>query len=258
MGIYKIIGIALVGLSLTCCNRVPAEQYDELLEKYHVLKEASNIANEDVVRQYKNINNILQRMERLSGQITVVRRNIEGTPISEIELIHSHADAIEKELIAARGATNQTEAPELHRMIAHLQNTVKERQAEIIELKIKIDELSIEINELSTEVEVGKEVINQQAEFIQQQYEEIKQAHEEIKRMQMNAWYDMGIELYNVYIEYNDISGGLFNNRNRQRMDANKRNVLLKAKNCFQQAVNLGHTDGRNQINAIDVELSSM
>ena len=253
MDIYKIIGIAIIGLFFSCCDMLPSRKYDDLLEKYTELKEASNMANEDVVRQYKNINQILQKLESISGRIFLVHQDIEGVRLSEVEMINTLLESVSNELDEARKKTDRGEMPELYKTIGHLQTMLREKQEEIVYLEHQIIIRDQRIEDLGEVIIEGEQTIKRQSHIIEQQLDHIQQ-------MQMNAWYDMGIELYAIFKEYHDISGGFLsgNKKNKARMAENKRNILSKALNCFQEAMALGHPNASIEMEAANKELNKI
>ena len=118
-----------------------------------------------------------------------------------------------------------------------------------------IKDLNNVIEGKETEIKILMTQIEKQSELIESQKVVIKQKDEQLIILDRKKWFDMGTELLSVYEEYEDIKGGMFNGKNKDRMEANKTRVLLKARNCFQQALNLGHTAAINNINAINALL---
>lgn len=253
MDFYKIILFCIIALIVVNCADEPKtssvqSDYERLLEEYQTIKESRNIANEDVVRQYRNINNIFERVSTISGKIINVRSDIEGVSLSEMDGINKHLDVIAKELEEARKQLSSGDNYELTRTIKSLQNIINEKQIEINILKQEKERLEQENLNLSENIE-------EKQEFIEKQQDTILQQALNLQNLQKNNWFEMGKELYNLYLEYEDISGGMFNAKNKQRMKENKKNILLRAKICFQESFTLGKFEAKKHINEIDREL---
>jgi len=231
-------------LCTACGNKELKQENEELRNKLEEIQQGTTQSIETVVRQYKDINGILVKLEKVSGRIIDVRQNIEGTrQLRTIDEIDKHIASIEKELQSARKGNNNNE---FKKIIANLEKMLAEKQKEIVVLRK-------EVERLEGKVEAQEFVIREQDQKIQKQ-------NQQIRTQQANQWHEMGVLLYNISKNYEDGAKGFLgiNKKNAERMKRNKKQLLEEANKCFQEALKMGMNASDQYLKRINNELKNL
>lgn len=253
MDFCKIIKIVTLCLFIYSCDSVSKKEHDELVTKYELLQEASKSTDVKVVQQYKDINTIFEKIQAVSGNLILARKNIEGMDYSQVEKINIHIGSISNELTNLRKSANEKTNPELFKTIKHLQSVILGKQKEIDLLKEDIQKKDNEIYHQGLTIE-------EQVKEIDLQRQKIDDQKSKIEKQQAQQWYDMGIILYNISGQYETGSKGFFgiHKGNYNKIKENKKTILLEAKKCFNEADRMGITSANQYISKINSEIQNL
>lgn len=253
MDFFKVIIISILCLLIYSCDTVPRKEYEELEARHQLLQEASKATDIKVVQQYKDINTIFSKVESVSGNLILARKNIEGINYSQVEKINIHIESISKELKNLRGSANKKTNPELFKTIEHLQNVIINKQKEIDLLKEDIFKKNVKIHDQGITIE-------QQQQEIDDKQRKIEEQRIKIEKQQAQQWHEMGVLLYNISSSYEEGSKGFLgiNKGNFNKMKENKKKLLQEAKTCLENALNMGITASRAHLNDVNRELSEL
>lgn len=253
MDIYKLIcAISFISILLFCsctsCSNddnnvsVSREVYDELQQKYDMLKESVEgtlSANEEAALE---LNRIMVELNTISGRTITLQKDIEtgrGTntrsiakQISEsISKIKTRLDAVptrnaDKHTLALVKNLRQTiilneqEIKKLHSVIKQKNQTIEEKEQ-------KISNLDNELSETNTQ---------------------LNQALGKIKKTENDNWIRMGDELVATAELLPNVKG----HGNMKWVKKAKLTILLRAKTAYNQAYKLGRTDAVSKIQLVD------
>ena len=245
MDINKLIGIIFVfgvlGLcSCTSCasNENPTvsrEVYDELQQKYDMLKESVEgtlSANEEARME---LNRIMVELNTISGRTISLQKNVEnGTGRDNrttAEQISESIAEIKKRLnaVPTQKADKQTLV-----LIKNLQQTIALNEQEISRLNDVIEDKNQQISTLDNE--------------LAETNEQLRQALNEMKRAEMDSWISMGDELLSTA----DLLPNVKGHGNMKEIKKAKLTILLRAKAAYNQAYQLGCAEATSKMKITD------
>lgn len=242
MDINKLTGTlcltALFSLTtLTSCGdkeestAVSREMYDDLQQKYDMLKESVDgtlSANEQARME---LNNIMVELNTISGRTMTLQKNVEnGTARdnrSTAEQISASIKDIKKRLSAVptQKADKQTLA-----LVKNLQQTIALNEQEISRLNETIEEKNQQISNLDSEL----------AETNQQ----LQNTLQQLQKTEMQSWITTGDELMSIADLLPDVKG----HGNMKDIKKAKLAILLRAKAVYEQARQLGCEEAASKI----------
>ena len=237
--ILSLCAVGVIGLySCTSCDNnknenptVSREVYDELQQKYDMLKESVEgtlSANEEARIE---LNHIMVELNTISGRTMNLQRNVENGTGSDnrttAEQISEAIAAIKKRLnaVPTKKADKQTLA-----LVENLQQTIALNEQEISRLNSVIEDKNHQISTLDNELAD----VNEQ----------LRQTFEEMKRAEMQSWMSMGDELISTADLLPDVKG----HGNMKPIKSAKLTILLRAKSAYNQAYQLGCAEAQNKI----------
>lgn len=241
MGYNKLIGILCLVYVLTLCScsscegnenaTVSREVYDDLQQKYDMLKESveGTISANEAART--ELNNIMVELNTISGRTINLQQNIEnGTGRDNrttAEQISASIAEIKRRLNAVpiQQADKQTLA-----LVKNLQQTIALNEQEIKRLNNVIDEKNEQISTLDNELAATNE--------------QLRQTIEQLKRAEMEGWMSMGDELIGTA----DLLPNVKGHGNMKEIKKAKLTILLRAKSAYSQAYQLGYAEAINKI----------
>jgi len=242
MGINKLTGILclagamVLGSCSSCSNEnksasVSREVYDELQQKYDMLKESVEgtiSANEEARME---LNNIMLELNTISGRTITLQRDIESgisrDSRSTAEQISASIAEIKRRLNAVRTekADNQTLA-----LVKNLQQTIALNEQEINRLNNVIEDKNQQISSLDSE--------------LAQTNDQLLQTLEKLKKAEMVTWISMGDELIDTAELLPNVKG----HGNMKEIKKAKLTILIRAKAAYSQALQLGSSDAVSKI----------
>lgn len=247
MDTNKLIGIisivAVMGFSsCTSCGEgekdsasVSREVYDELQQKYDMLKESVEgtlSANEEARIE---LNRIMVELNTISGRTINLQKNVEnGTGRDNrtiAEQISESIAEIKKRLnaVPTQKADKQTLA-----LIENLQQTIALNEQEISRLNEVIEDKNQQISTLDNE--------------LAEKNEQLRQTLNEMKRAEMDSWISMGDELLSTA----DLLPNVKGHGNMKEIKKAKLTIILRAKSAYNQAYQLGCAEAISKIKVAD------
>lgn len=243
MDTNKLIGIILMGgvLGVCSCNScednkdynpsVSREVYDDLQQKYDMLKESVEgtiSANEETRLE---INRIMVELNTITGKTVSLQKNVEngtaGDVRSTAEQISESLADIKRRLkaVPTQKADQQTLA-----LVNNLQQTIALNEQEIKRLNGVIEEKNQTISNLDNELSD----VNEQLQL----------TLDEMKRAEMASWISMGDELLSTAELLPNVKG----HGNMKEIKKAKLTILLRAKSAYNQAYKLGNAEAFSKI----------
>lgn len=247
MGINKLTGIIclIVAFALSSCTScgggenenasVSREVYDELQQKYDMLKESVEgtlSANEEARME---LNRIMVELNTISGRTINLQKNVEnGTGRDNrttAEQISESIAEIKKRLnaVPTQKADKQTLA-----LVKNLQQTIALNEQEISRLNAVIEDKNQQISTLDNE--------------LAETNEQLRQTLNEMKRAEMDSWISMGDELLSTA----DLLPNVKGHGNMKEIKKAKLTILLRAKGAYNQAYQLGCAEAISKIKLAD------
>lgn len=214
---------------------VSREVYDELQQKYDMLKEqveGTLSANEEARME---LNRIMVELNTISGRTINLQRDIEnGTSrdnrTTAEQILESIAD-IKKRLnaVPTQKADKQTLA-----LVENLQQTIALNEQEISRLNKVIDEKNQQISSLDNE--------------LAETNEQLRQTLGQLKKAEMENWMSTGDELMSTA----DLLPNVKGHGNMKEIKRAKLTILLRAKAAYNQAYQLGCAEAVSKIRMAD------
>lgn len=244
MVINKLKGIfclIIVGALYSCTGSenetasVSREVYDELQQKYDMLKESVEgtlSANEETRME---LNKIMVELNTISGRTINLQKNVEnGTGKDNrttAEQISESITEIKRKLnaVPTQKADKQTLA-----LVKNLQQTIALNEQEICRLNDVIEEKNQTISSLDNE--------------LSETNEQLRQTLEKMKRAEVDSWISMGDELIGTA----DLLPNVKGHGNMKEIKKAKLTILLRAKAAYNQAYQLGCPEAVSKIRIAD------
>ncbi len=243
----KLIGFigiiaAIMLCSCTSCDSkddetasVSREVYDELQQKYDMLKESVEgtlSANEETQME---LNRIMVELNTISGRTISLQKSIEngasGNNRSTAEQISASIVEIKKRLnaVPTQNADKQTLA-----LVKNLQQTIALNEQEISRLNNVIEDKNQMISALDNE--------------LSETNEQLRQALDKMKKAEMESWMSMGDELTSTADLLPDVKG----HGNMKEIKQAKLTILLRAKAAYNNAFQLGYAAALSKMQIVD------
>ena len=261
--VETVLALLMVFLIVGCKSN--SRDTQRLQKEYAEVKKERDDAVKSAVRQLENINHVFDELETMNARIGNMRLNVKNkevdVPLVQAQQIDSFLVNIKNELdqLELSNQQKKNKNQELVKTLNHLRTTIFEKEVEIVNLKDEMKGKDTLIVRQENTIGIKNQEITRRNQEIEQSRYVIKQKDKEIEGLQVDKWRQMGDELYTIYAEYNDISKGWFKGKvNQQRMNANKLNVLEKAKKCYSEAVSLGSSADNKNLQKIDNELNRL
>lgn len=243
MGIAKLKGgLCGIGLmmmaALSSCNgngngaaSVSREMYDELQQKYDMLKESVDGTISANEKARMELNSIMVELNAISGRTISLQRNVENGIDKDnrttAEQISESIAEIKKRLSAVptQKSDKQTMA-----LVKNLQQTIALNEQEISRLNNVIEEKNRQITSLDNE--------------LSETNEQLQQTLKQLQAAEVENWMSTGDEL----IEVADLLPNVKGHGNMKSVKKAKLTILLRAKAAYGQAVKLGCADAQSKV----------
>ena len=210
---------------------VPQETYDQLQQKYDMLKEqveGTLSANEEARVE---LNGIMIELNSITGKTISLHRNVEnGADMDTRTTAESISESI-REIKRRLNAVSEKKVDKQQiALIENLRQTIALNEQEISRLNSVIQDKDQQISTLDGELANTNE--------------QLRQTLEDMKRAEMESWLAMGDELINTADLLPDVKG----HGNMKPIKSAKLTILLRAKSAYYQAYQLGCAEAINKI----------
>lgn len=255
MDINKLMGaLCLIGATfLTACNScgnkqddvtVSKEMYDDLQQKYDVLKESVDGTLSANEKAQMELNSIMVELNSISGKTIQLQKNVESGKGSDnrttSERISEAIAQIKKRLNAVRtdDSNKQTLA-----LVKNLRQTIALNEQEITRLNAVIEGKNTEITNLNGQV-------SDLDSKLQERNEQLQQSLQDMKRAEIESWMSMGNEL----VRTADLLPNVKGHGNMKEIKQAKLTILLRAKSSYTTAYQLGHAEALSKIRSTEAK----
>ena len=229
-----IIGVMML---LSCTSNkgeaptVPQEAYDQLQQKYDILKDQVDgtlSANEEARVE---LNGIMIELNAITGKTISLHKNVEKGADMDTRTTAERISESIREIKRRLNAVSEKRVDKQQlALIENLRQTIALNEQEISRLNSVIDDKNQQISSLDNELALTNE--------------QLRQTLEEIKRAEMKSWMAMGDELINTADLLPDVKG----HGNMKPIKSAKVTILLRARGAYYQAYQLGCAEAINKI----------
>ncbi len=215
---FGVLFSACGGGDSSSIEMVSKEKYEKKIEEYQSLNKRQAAIIDDNLEKSQVINNVVSELRQLTGITTSLRIDVErgGGSTNQAEEIKERLNILKNKLKTYSRSTSNDNNKELLATISNLQQIIEQKELEISQLQQQILE---------------------QKEIIRGQQNQIEQQQIELLKKQQNSWYNLGNELYKVTNELPKVKG----RKDKRNIKNTRFYILNKAKECFEQAYQLGH-----------------
>ena len=215
---FGVLFSACGGGDSSSIEMVSKEKYEKKIEEFHSLNKRLIVIIDDNLEKSQVINNVVSELRQLTGITTSLRIDVErgGGSTNQAEEIKERLNILKNKLKTYSRSTSNDNNKELLATISNLQQIIEQKELEISQLQQQILE---------------------QKEIIRGQQNQIEQQQIELLKKQQNSWYNLGNELYKVTNELPKVKG----RKDKRNIKNTRFYILNKAKECFEQAYQLGH-----------------
>jgi len=254
MGLNKLKIIALFCMGLmTACGKFPStgtskdaqeqtvslDEYNQLRERYELLREASEGTKAANERARQELDDIMVELSAISGRTIKLQKDAESgiardTRTRAVKIAESIA-IIKRRLnaVSTNGADKQTLA-----LVENLRKTIALNEQEIQRLNSVIEEKNQQITTLDTE--------------LARKNNELSQAIAEMQAAEKASWLNMGDELTRAADLLPDVKG----HGNMKEIKQAKLLILKRAKAAYNQALKLGCSEAYSKMQMVDEKYS--
>jgi len=241
MGTYKIIiSFSLMGLLLASCGKKDTQDMnlDELRQECDLLRQDRAKALENNVEAQELIDNIFASINSISGRTAVLERSLEGGQGADnrrkADEIAQDISIVKEKLARAEELEKFDKSTKI--VISKLKATIEQKQSEINELKEIIRAKDEQISRLDHQVSSLDNELGQTNQELRESNAALSQTREKLRETEINSWISMGDELINAAETLPKVKG----HGNMKPVKSAKLLFILKAKNCYQRAEQLG------------------
>lgn len=253
MGIYKLICAIFFANTILLCSctscssnennaSVSREVYDELQQKYDMLKESVEgtlSANEEAALE---LNRIMVELNTISGRTITLQRDVETGKCVDTR---STADQISESISKIKTRLNAipTQKADRHTLalIENLKQTIVLNEQEIKKLHSVIEQ-----NEQT--IEEKEQTISNLDNELSETNAKLSNTLEQMKKAETENWIRMGDELLATAELLPNVKG----HGNMKGIKKAKLTILLRAKTAYSQAYHLGSTDAVSKMEIAD------
>ena len=236
------LSVALMFCSCISCggyknekDSVSREVYDELQQKYDMLKESVEgtlSANEEARME---LNRIMVELNTISGRTINLQRDIEnGTGRDNRTIAEQISESIAEIKQRLNAVPTQKADKQTLALVKNLQQTIELNEQEISRLNSVIEDKNQTISNLDNE--------------LAETNEQLRQTLESMKRAEMESWMSMGNELTSTADLLPDVKG----HGNMKEIKTAKLTILLRAKAAYNQAYQLGYAEALTKMKIVD------
>lgn len=242
MDTRKVIIFSFVGVMMMSCGQKDTSSMDleELRRECEELREDRAKSLENNVEAQELIDNIFASLNTISGRTASLERAVEnGAGLDNRSKAEEIAQDIKliKEKLEEAGKTDQFDKS-TQMVISKLKSAIEQKQSEIDDLKAVIAQKDEEISRLDKQVSTLGDELGETSEKLSESNVMLQEAEIKLKYNEINSWIQMGDELMYTADMLPKVKG----HGNMKPVKQAKLKILLRAKECFMQAQNLGST----------------
>ncbi len=214
---------------------VSQEMYNERIAEYKSLNEQQAAIISDNMEKSKTISNVVNELRQLTNATTQLRQNVElgQGQVSQAEEIRQRLDLLKKRLQKEQKSSRFDDNKELLATIGNLQAIIVQKEEEISGLRQQIE---------------------QKDRTIESQKITIEQQSQQLLENQRETWFMLGKELREVAKELPKVKG----RKDKRNMKNTRYYILNKSKECFDQAVQLGHSTASTFSREVGQEMENL
>lgn len=242
MDTRKVIIYGFVGVMMLSCGQKDTSSMDieELRRECEELREDRAKSLENNVEAQELIDNIFASLNTISGRTASLERAVEnGAGMdnrSKAEEIAQDIKLIKEKLEDAEKTDQFDKSTQM--VISKLKSAIEQKQSEIDDLKAVIAQKDEEISRLGEQVTSLDTELGETSEKLSESNVMLQEAEIKLKYNEINSWIQMGDELMYTADMLPKVKG----HGNMKPVKQAKLKILLRAKECFMQAQNLGST----------------
>ena len=214
---------------------VPLDEYNQLRERYELLREASEGTKAANERARQELDDIMVELSTISGRTIKLQKDAETGRARDTrtraEQIAESIAIIKRRLnaVSTTGADKQTLA-----LVENLRKTIALNEQEIQRLNSVIEEKDQQISTLDNELE--------------RKNADLSQAIAEMRAAEKASWMSMGDELTRAADLLPDVKG----HGNMKDIKQAKLLILIRAKAAYNQALKLGCSEASVKMQMVD------
>ena len=243
-----IISLGLFGLLSYSCGQKDTSNMDlsELRRECDMLRQDRAKALENNVEAQELIDNIFASINSVSGRTASLERSLEENPVDDNRI---KAEEIAQDITIIKEKLERAEELEKYdkstkMVISKLKATIEQKQKEIDDLKGIIREKDEQISKLDNQVSSLDNELDQTNQQLRESNAELADTKEKLRESEIKSWIDMGDELINAAETLPKVKG----HGNMKPIKNAKLLFIIKAKNCYQRALQLGSSVASSRI----------
>ncbi len=249
MGTIKvIISTCLISTFLTTCGNKDTSNMDlsELRRECDMLRQDRAKALENNVEAQELIDNIFASINSISGRTASLEQTLEENSSfdnrQKAEEIAQDITIIKEKLERAEELDKFDKSTKM--VISKLKATIEQKQKEIDDLKEIIKEKDEQISKLDSQVSSLDNELGQTNQRLRESNAELADTKEKLRESEINSWIGMGDELINAAEKLPKVKG----HGNMKPIKNAKLLFIMKARNCYQKAYQLGSSVASSKI----------
>lgn len=243
-----IFSLGLLGLLFCSCGQKDTSNMDlsELRKECDMLRQDRAKALENNVEAQELIDNIFASVNSISGRTASLERSLEENSSDDnrikAEEIAQDINIIKEKLERAEGLEKFDKSTKM--VISKLKTTIEQKQKEIDALKDIIQEKDEQISRLDSQVSSLDNELDQTNQQLRERNAELADTKEKLRESEISSWIGMGDELISAAETLPKVKG----HGNMKPVKSAKLLFILKARNCYQRALQLGSTIASSKI----------
>ena len=242
-----IISLSLWGLFFYSCGQKDSSNMEsELRRECDMLRQDRAKALENNVEAQELIDNIFASINSVSGRTASLERSLEENSSDnnrqKAEEIAQDINLIKEKLEHAEELEKYDNSTKI--IISKLKTTIEQKQKEIDDLKDLIREKDEQISKLDSRVSSLDNELDQTNQQLRKSNAELADTKEKLRESEINSWIGMGDELINAAETLPKVKG----HGNMKPIKKAKLLFILKARNCYQRAYQLGSSVASSKI----------
>ena len=243
-----IIVLGLIGLLLQSCGQKDTSNMDlsELQRECEMLRQDRAKALENNVEAQELIDNIFASINSISGRTASLEHSLEENTSDDNR---QKADEIAQDITLIKEKIERAEELEkfdksTKMVIAKLKATIEQKQKEVDELIDIIREKDEQISRLDNQVSSLDNELGQTNQQLMESNAALADTREKLRESEINSWISMGDELINAAETLPKVKG----HGNMKPIKKAKLLFIIKARNCYQKAYQLGSSVASSKI----------
>lgn len=244
-------------MTASCGQFVPKSQYDEILDEYEMLREATSETQENYIKQSKAMDAIFVELSSVSRSTVSLKSDIESgqARMTQAEQIENSIADIKAQLAELEALS--TSNRQMRKTIANLKQVIVAKEEEIQVLKDEIRQKDDTISSQKETISNQEVQISSQAEQINEHLNTITQQKQELQK-QVNTQAKL---LYQAGIDFEEIADA----SPEIRMKSNKTKVSNWTRLMYEHSVSYlngalrsGYQPAKDAIERVQAKLDAL